>query len=115
MTPERERLLEAVAEAAGHMANMAAAAPIGVRLGILGAAIAALRAHDATPPVVGETVEVQGHVVWCDVTSRWEVIGFMGGKPPATNSLWRHIATITARVPLPVVPVIPATVEEVKR
>ncbi len=135
MSPERERLrlLEAVTAAAGHVTNMVAAAPFEVRLGILGAALSALRAHDASTASgqaqVGETVE-RKIVQVSTAFDRGDGFGENGSSyHPAmvTTALcsdgtlwWKHHhespwvqhQPIPARVPLPVVPVIAADVEE---
>lgn len=111
MTPERVRLLEAVAKVAeGALAEWDKDAIMHVSP--LRDALSALRAHDAAAPVVGETVEVRAEV-WRMQSGRIAVCE--AGYRISGSSNDRFLATITARVPLPSVPVIPATVEEVKR
>lgn len=122
MTPERARLLEAVAEAAEILENgtyvIRGRTPEDAdtyaheleHIRHLMECTAALRAHDAAPQVVEETVEVRADVFRLrDGTYEVREHNYILLPHPL------HIATITARVPLPVVPVIPATVEEVKR
>ena len=115
-TPTRLALLEAVAEAAalwrnpantGHSYILAVAA--------LTRAVDALRTHDAAQPaaeVAGEWIEITAYVR-LDDTRRAYIVSGMG----ALSGRWQEkptgntIATITARVPLPSIPVIAADVE----
>lgn len=115
MTPERERLLDAVAEAAEKW-RVADPMSCGDEERAICDSLSALRAHDAAPQVVGETVEVRANVWRNSKTGAMCAVLQEDDDPEEyDNEGWALIATITARVPLPVVPTLPATVEEVKR
>jgi hypothetical protein len=74
------------------------------------------RALPPAPQPAGEVVEVRAAVSWHVTERRWEVRGYSGwdGTPHTADDSypWKFIATITARVPLPTIPTIPATVEQ---
>lgn len=137
MTPERERLLEAQAamarafhtlclttteraprETPEHFAERQGAQLLD-RMRSLpeadrNAIIATLRAHDAASPAqqVGETVEVRGNVWRNRHNGKLDIVDAETDDVTDNTEHWQFLATITARVPLPVVPVIVADVEE---
>ncbi len=120
MTPERARLLDTA------LSEFAVTARVLVIDGMkfyhrepvekLAQALQALRAHDASHAAgqaqVGETVEIRAGV-YQNGPGIYSVMGvrYEDGQICVTPSA-NLIATITARVPLPVVPVIVAEVEE---
>jgi hypothetical protein len=106
MTPARIAALEAVAEAARvHKAAWAGDGPAQFARERLHAAVAALDALPAVPEpqTVGETVEVRAAVMMHHGDVFPVSIGEMGAYEGT------HIATITARVPIPTIPTIRAT------
>jgi hypothetical protein len=66
----------------------------------------ARRIKAAYPPI--KTADVQAAVMWNETTGETEVMPL---AEASENEFWRQIATITARVPLPTIPTIPANVE----
>lgn len=106
----REQLKDAVVAAARVQHEV-----YGAHSGLI-AALAALDAHPAQEVVTGETVEVRAVVIlWGDDGREWIVRGDdrWGEQRMREEALHRgrsHPVMITARVPLPVVPTVTATV-----
>ena len=115
---DRMKLLEAVAEALRHERKgrpdpMCSVTEYAALRATTDAALSALDALPAQPQPQGETVEVRAHIRLSNDGGAYIISG-MG----ALNGGWIEprpsaaFATITARVPLLVVPTIPATVTE---
>ena len=108
----RVEALEAVAEAAREWLNAQTPKTRDRAYRAMTAAIRALDALPAAPaPTQGETVEVVGNIWRNSKTGALNAVTVEDDDPEEyDNEGWRHIATITASVPLPTIPTIRATV-----
>jgi hypothetical protein len=103
----RLEALEKVAEAARQVVECDGR---GFSMGELNAALDALPA--APPQEQGDTVEVRVNI-WRNLKTGAVCAVTVEDDDPEEydNEGWRHIATLTARIPIPVIPTIRATVE----
>lgn len=118
MTPERAKMLEAVAEEARALFDGSPVLP----LQALAAAIDALDALPAEPADAEEMVEVRAVVLMSRDGKDWTVGGSDAWNDDDAEMMMRelleikeyaevHAATIIARIPRPVVPEVRAEVE----